>query len=281
MHPTDPWLHYNFAELLYSAREFQRAEDHLRVLLLSLPHHRVARERLLASLIHLGKFADAVRECRQALRTTPDFHAARYTLATALSNMGKADEAIAVYRELLPLDPERAPDIYNELGRLYVARAQYDAAIEVFGEAIRAARDAGQGGRTDLDHNLGVSLKRAGRTKEAADAFSSAISAYREKIAKNPGSAPLHLSLGSAYAEMGEFEKAAGSFRLAIAADPGNAQAHLNLAGSLEAQGHLDEALDVLKTGIDDMLRLGKTESVLALQRGQRTLEIKIRGRAD
>jgi tetratricopeptide (TPR) repeat protein len=76
---------------------------------------------------------------------------------------------------------------------------------------------------------------------------------------------------------MGEFEKAAGSFRLAIAADPGNAQAHLNLAGSLEAQGRLDEALDVLKTGIDGMLRLGKAESVLALQRDQHTLEIKIR----
>jgi tetratricopeptide (TPR) repeat protein len=281
MYPTDPWLHYNFGELLYSARDFQRAEDHFRVFLLSLPHHRVGRERLLASLIHLGKLADAVRECRQALRTTPDFHAARYTLATALSNMGKADEAIAVYRELLPLDPERAPDIYNELGRLYVARAQYDAAVEAFSEAIQAARDAGQGGRTDLDHNLGVSLKRAGRTKEAADAFSSVISAYREKIAKNPGSASLQFSLGSAYAEMGEFEKAAGSFRLAIAADPSNAQAHLNLAGSLEAQGRLDEALDVLKTGIDDMLRLGKTESVLALQRGQRTLEIKIRNGAD
>ena len=106
--PTDPWLHYNFAELLYSARDFQRAEDHLRVVLLSLPHHRVARERLLASLIHLGKLADAVQQCREALRIAPDFHAARYTLATALSRMGKADEAIAVYRELLQLDPERA-----------------------------------------------------------------------------------------------------------------------------------------------------------------------------
>jgi tetratricopeptide (TPR) repeat protein len=195
--------------------------------------------------------------------------------------MGKADEAIATYRELLQRNPERAPDIYNELGHLYIARAQYDAAVEAFGEAIQAARDAGQSGRTDLDHNLGVSLKRAGRTKEAADAFSSVISAYREKIAKNPDSAPLQFSLGSAYAEMGEFEKAAGSFRLAIAADPGNPQAHLNLAGSLEAQGHLDEALDALKAGIDDMLRLGKTESVLALQRGQRRLEIKIRGGAD
>ncbi len=281
MHPTDPWLHYNFAELLYSAGDFQRAEDHLRVLLLSLPHHRVARERLLASLIHLGKLADAVRECRQALRITPDFHAARYTLATALSRMGKADGAIAVYQELLPLDPERAPDIYNELGRLYVARAQYDAAIEAFREAIQATPDAAQGGRSDLDYNLAVALKRAGRTREAADAFSSAISTYRERIAKNPNSAPLHLSLGSAYAEMGEFEEAAGSFRLAITADPGNAQAHLNLARSLEAQDRLNDALDSLKAGIDEMLRLGRTESVLALQRHQRTLEVKIRGDAE
>jgi tetratricopeptide (TPR) repeat protein len=276
MHPTDPWLHYNFAELLYSARDFQRAEDHLRLLLDSLPHHRIARERLLASLVHLGKLADAVRECRRALQITPDFHAARYTLATALSRMGTVDEAIAVYQELLRLDSERAADIYNELGRLYVTRRQYDAAIEAFREAIQAVRDTGKGERSDLDYNLGVSLKHAGRTTEAADAFSSAISAYRERITRDPNSAPLHLSLGSAYAEVGAFEKAAGSFRLAIAADPGNAQAHLNLARSLEAQGRLNEALDALKAGIDDMLRLGRTDSVLALQRHQRTLEFKI-----
>jgi tetratricopeptide (TPR) repeat protein len=281
MHPTDPWLHYNFAELLYSARLFERAEDHLRVFLLSLPHHRVARERRLASLVQLGKFTEAADQSRQALRTAPDFHAARYTLATALSRMGKADEAIAVYRELLQLDPERAPDIYNELGRLYVAREQYDAAIEAFSEGIRTARDTGQGGRSDLDYNLGVSLKRAGRTEEAADSFASAITGYREKIAKNPSSAPLHFSLGSTYAEMGDFDKAVESFRLAIAADPGNFQAHLNLARSLEVQGRLHEALDALKTGIDDMLRLGRTKSVPALQRHQRTLEAKIRGGTD
>jgi len=281
MHPTDPWLHYNFAELLYSARDFQRAENHLSVFLRSLPHHRVARERLLASLIHLGRLAEAVQQCREALRIAPDFHAARYTLATALSRMGEADEAIAVYRELLQLDPERASDLYNELGRLYVARAQYDAAIEAFRQAIQATPDAEQGGRSDLDFNLGVALKRAGRTSEATDAFSSAISGYREKIARNPDSASLHLSLGGAYVEMGEFEKAADSFRLAIAADLGNAQAHLNLARSLEARGRLNDSLGALTAGIDEMLRLGRTESALALQRHRNTLKIKIRGSAD
>jgi tetratricopeptide (TPR) repeat protein len=195
--------------------------------------------------------------------------------------MGKADEAIAVYQELLQFDPERASDIYNELGRLYIARAQYDAAIAAFREAIQATRGSGQGGRSDLDFNLGVSLKRAGRIKEATVAFSSAISGYREKIAKNPDSAPLQLSLGGADVEMGEFEKAADSFQLAIAADPGNAQAHLNLARSLEAQGRLDAALGALKIGIDEMLRLGRTESALALQRHQHTLEIKVRGSVD
>jgi tetratricopeptide (TPR) repeat protein len=276
LHPTDPWLRFNFAETLYSAGDFVRAEDQFRVFLGILPHHRVARERLLAALIHRGKFSEAVVECQRAIRTAPDFHAARYSLAVASARLGDSDQAIAVYRELLELDRERAPEIYNELGRLYVERGRYEAAIEAFSEGLRAARGSGQEDRPDLEYNLGVSLTRAGRADEAARSFASAISAYREKIAKNPGSAALHFSIGSAYVETGEFAKAVESFRMAVATDPGNFQAHMNLARSLEVQGRLNEALSALKSGIDEMLRRGRRESALALERQQHTIESRI-----
>ena len=272
---SDPWLHYNFAMLQYAAGDFEAAAERFGSFLRTLPHHRVARERLLAALIQMGRFEEAADQSREALRTEPDFHAARYTLALAFSKTGRESEAIAVYRELLQVDPERAPEIHNQLGQLYIQQARYAEAAEAFGEGLRISDDADRGGRPDLNYNLGVALKRAGRTEEAARAFSAAISGYLEKIRRNPRSAPLHFALGSVYAEMGEFRDAAESFRMTVASNPANVQAHMHLAKSLEAQGRVDEALEALETGVGDLLRRDRQASARALQGYHGSLQSK------
>jgi len=271
----DPWLHHNFAMLLYAAGSFEATVEQLRIFLASFPQHAVARERLLTSLVRLGRFGEALDRSREELRIDPGFNAAKYTMAVSYSQLGKQGEAIAVYRGLLRDDPERAPDIYNELGRLYVRNARHAEAIEAFEAGIGAADGAGRGDRPDLEYNLGVALKRDGQTEAADRAFSQAISGYRKRIQENPRSAGLHLALGSVHVEMREFSKAAESFRLAVASNPADLQAHLNLARSLEAQGRLREAQEVLRTGEDGMLLLEQRDSALALQRYRGALEAR------
>ena len=271
----DPWLHHNFAMLLYQAGSFEATAEQLRIFLASFPQHAVARERLLASLIQMGRFGEAVDRSREALRIDPDFDAAKYTMAVSYSKLGKHGEAIAIYRGLLRDDPDRVPDIYNELGQLYVQKARHAEAIEAFEAGIRAADEAGRGDRPDMEYNLGVVLKREGRTESANRAFSEAISGYRKRIRENPRSVRLHLALGSVYVEMREFSKAAESFRLAVASNPADLQAHLNLARSLEAQGRLREAQEVLRKGEDDMLLLEQRESARALQRYRGALKAR------
>ena len=274
--PDDPWLHYNFGMLHYTAGDFQAAAEQFQIFLARLPHHAVARERLLASLVHLGRFDEAVDQSIEALRIRPDLHAARYTLAIAFSRTGRVGDAIAVYRKLLKVDRDRASDIYNELGQLHIQRAQYAAAIEAFEEGIRLRVDAGRRESPDMNFNLGVALERDGRMPEAKQVFSRAVTGYLEEIRRNPGSARLHFALGNVHVEMREYRKAGESFRTAVAYDPADVQARIYLARSLEAQGRLHEAVEVLKTGIDEMLRLGQRESAEALQIQQRSLEARI-----
>ena len=271
----DPWLHHNFAMLLYAAGSFEAAAEQLRIFLAFFPQHAVARERLLAALIQMGRFEEAADSSREALRIDPDSNAAKYALAVSYSKLGKEEEAIAFYRSLLRDDPERAPDIYNELGQLYFRKARHAEAIEAFKAGIGAADDAGRGDRPDMAFNLGVAFKREGRTEAATRAFSEAISGYRKRIQKNPRSATLHLGLGSVYVEMRNFVKAAESFRMAIESKPADLQAHLNLARSLEAQGHLREAQEALRAGEDRMLLLGERESAGALQRYRGALQAR------
>ncbi len=275
--PDDVWLHYNFGMLQYAAGDFRAAAEQFQIFLTRLPHHAVARERLLASLVHLGRFEEAVDQCREALRIRPDFHAARYTLAVVFSKTGRVGDAIAIYRELLKVDRDRASDIYNELGQLHVQQAQYAAAIEAFEEGIRIRVDAGRRESPDMNFNLGVALKRDGRIREAKQVFSRAVTGYLEAIRRNPGSARLHFALGNVYAEMREHRKAGESLRTAVAYNPADLQARIHLARSLEAQGRLHEAVEVLKTGADEMLRLGQRESAEALRIHQRSLEVRIR----
>lgn len=271
----DPWLHYNFGMLLYSVGNFEAAAEQFRILLASLPHHSVARERLLAALIHLGSFGEAVNQSREALRLEPDFDAAKYTLALAYSRMDRPGEAIALYRELLQHDPDRSPDIYNQLGQLYLQQARYGEAIEAFEEGMNIDRDAGHGSRPDMSYNLGVALKRNGGSVEATRAFSGAVAGYLEELRKNPNSARLHLNLGSVYVEMRDFRRAAESFRVAAANDPANLQAHMHLGKSLVVQGRVADAREALAAGVAEMTRRGQTESAQLLQRYRSSLQSK------
>jgi tetratricopeptide (TPR) repeat protein len=159
------------------------------------------------------------------------------------------------------------------MGQLHVQQVNHVEAIEAFEAALRIASDAGQKSRPDLNHNLGVALKRAGRSEEASRALARAVSGYREELRGNSQSASLHFALGSVYVEMREFHNATESFRRAVASTPRDFQARMHLVESLEVQGRLVEALEALNTGVDDMLRLRQEESARALQRYRDSLQ--------
>jgi Tfp pilus assembly protein PilF len=241
---SDPWLRYNFAAFLVSRRDHSAAADQLRLVIRHLPQYYRAYEKLAAALIQQRKFEEALVQCRRALEIEPAFYTARYTMAFAYAQLGRLAQAMDVYRDLL--DAELAPksEIHNELGRLLIRRRDFEAAVGAFQEGIRLNQDPESGNLPDLYFNLGHSLNKLGKGKEARRALEKAAVGYGRELERNPKSSAAHFALGSVFVEMRDFERAAEHFRQAVDLDPGDAAIHMNLVKSLEARGLLDEAIE-------------------------------------
>ena len=69
----DPWLHYNYAQLLNEIHDWEGASEQLQVFLRYLPQYMPAYEKLAWLLILRGKFEEAIEHCERALQIDPRF----------------------------------------------------------------------------------------------------------------------------------------------------------------------------------------------------------------
>ena len=92
-------------------------------------------------------------------------------------------------------------------------------------------------------YNLGKSLAAQNLTRDAKDAFASAITL-------KPDYAEAHNGLGWCWLGMGEFHKAAESFRRSIEANPLYAEVHANLGNALKQVGCLDDSVAACREAI-------------------------------
>lgn len=130
-----------------------------------------ARVRLELGRLYLeaGRFQDAERALREAIRLDPLDPAPRSTLGVVLRREGRVGEALESYREALALGPNRADVRYN-LGLLLAAARRLDEAIAALTEASRL-----QPGNAEFRNGLGTALAQAGRLDEAEAAFRDAL----------------------------------------------------------------------------------------------------------
>ncbi|MBT3295583.1 MAG: tetratricopeptide repeat protein [Verrucomicrobia bacterium] len=195
------------------------------------PESHFARNNLACSLRNEGRYAEAVRHLRSALRIQPDHVEAHNNLGNALHALGRPLEAIPHYREALRLKPDYA-EAHNNWGMALYATGRPQDAISHYQQALQL-----DPGRVEAHYNLGVALAAAGRLQEA-------IPHYQQAVQLKPDHAEAHNNLGNALLTLGHLQAAIPHCREALRIKPDMAEASFNLGNALLALGQPREAVE-------------------------------------
>jgi predicted O-linked N-acetylglucosamine transferase (SPINDLY family) len=167
------------------------------------------------------------------------------------------------------------------------------------GEAEVAHRDSLAHGSADPESmkQLGLSLLRGGRAKEAAELLAKAVAAapgiieyrsilggvlasqgrvdeaiavLREAVHLDSQHVPALYNLGNALAAKGLWDQAIAAFERTIAVEPRCAEAHHNLASALRAAGKIDDCIAAYRRAVDvrpDFYSAWNSLGILLLER--------------
>ena len=228
--PDSELAHERLGVILQSEGRYAEAIRQFREAIRIRPDFADAHHNLAAPLKSQGKIDEAIRQYREALRIKPDFAEAHHNLAFELRSRGKSDEAISHFRKALKIKPGYV-EAHNNLGLALASRGDIDQAMSHYREVLKI-----RPGDVESHNNLGVALASWGKLDQA-------ISHYREALKADPGFVETHSNLGVALASRGKLDEAVSHFREAVELEPDSADLHKNLGIALESQGEVDEAI--------------------------------------
>jgi tetratricopeptide (TPR) repeat protein len=148
--------HFQAGKLYSRLGDRQRAIEEYRRAIDLDPRFVEARHRLGVELYQAGNTTDALKELRRASLVTPDYRKGYeiwYAEGLALLRLDQSDEALARFRKVVQARPTFAP-AHNEVGKVLLHRAEYDAAIDSFVRAI------GADPRADYARGLQIAMTR-------------------------------------------------------------------------------------------------------------------------
>jgi len=198
--------HYRAAETFQLAGDLAAAESEYRRAI-SLALQRLAAIRVLAQ-----DHQQAIVFLQSASTADPSDMEAQMSLASLYSRSGEFAKSEAILRLMLAKDEHQAP-ARNLLGKLLFLEGDYSAAAEQLKAALAESSD------TDVAYSLALTYLKLNKLQDAANVFD-------EMFTSLGSSAELHILVGRAYREGGQFDLAAAEFRKALALDPNVARAH-------------------------------------------------------
>jgi pentatricopeptide repeat protein len=216
------------------------------------------------------------------LKTTQGFIYYKYIqLAQEFQKQGKIDKAVAEYEKALRTVPavslpSLSIEIYNSMAKLYSENGRLEEAAQTLRRMLQYNQNASEKQDMSTAHyNLGVTLKKLGRTKEAVAENNIAIAEYHKDLEKDPNSIIILLRLGDALASYGRYLEAAQYFKQAVALDPNSLPINMSLIRAFEYGGNVDSAIDAAQRAIK-FFSLNKQEKPAAqLQQYLALLELK------
>ncbi len=113
---------------------------------------------------HVGEWDEVIRLCHQIVQVDPHFIEAYTGAAYLLYSTDKDEEASELFRAGIAANP-KSYDLRHEFGMYYMYRHKWDLAVEQFRESVSL------GAPPAMQHMYGNALERAGRPREALEAW--------------------------------------------------------------------------------------------------------------
>jgi tetratricopeptide (TPR) repeat protein len=154
--------------------------------------------------------------------------------AVELQGAGQLDEAEAAYKAILVTSPD-VPEVYQNLGSLYLARKDYPAAETTFQKGLELRPDS-----TDLSTLLARVYQESGRPDKA-------MALVEKSAGANPQDARAQFNRGIFLLNANKNEEAIGAFEAAIKADPNAAEAYYRLGALMVGQAKIPESIQYLE----------------------------------
>ena len=154
--------HFQAGKLYSRMGDRARAVEEYRKAIELDPRFIEARHRLGVELYLAGNATEALKELRRASSVTAEYrkmYEIRYAEGLALMRLDRTGEAMGRFEQTVQARPAFAPAHY-EIGKILLAREEYDAAIDHFVKAI------GSDPRAEYARGLQVAMSR--KTKKQA-----------------------------------------------------------------------------------------------------------------
>jgi len=201
---------------------------------------RGVRTSLARAYLNLGvmraqaqAFARAGEFFAQAAAVDPEFPQVQYSLGSALFNAKQYDRAAAALDRALATDPGN-PDLRRMLALAHFNTGAYRQAADLL------ATDPGRTSDPSLQYTYGLALVRSDRARDAESVFTRMLADHGDR-------AELHVILGQAHAQQGNFDAAIQDLERARAIRPDVPDANATLGFIYLKQGKLVEATAALR----------------------------------
>lgn len=230
---TSPESYINQAQTLYQQGNLTEAIAAYESAVAADPTNPNIYVELARLQVWKGRYEDAITNTQNALLKNPNHPMAHAVQGWALGNLDRYGEAEVALKKAITLDPN------NSLAHAYYAETLIDqndpSLIEVAADESRQALQLDKTFEAYRARGLVLMNTGAENMQEAVDAFQSAI-------AINKNFPDVHLYLGIAYKNLGDFDSAEESFLSAYALDPKNAIALTEISRAYFADGRYTQA---------------------------------------
>ena len=236
------------------------------------------------ALIDSGKYAEAQKQCEEALAKNTNNHAARVQLGSIYSNQYKLDAAQRELTKVLEKDPYNS-DAHNVLGSVYyrkttssnmdvikniqkyyqMALEEFEKSIELNSSSYKAYNNAGkiyqEMGRIneaewyykkalEIEPKYSSAIENLGSVHYTKNQINPAIDMYNQAIELNSKNSSAYYKLGEAYIAKSDYSKAINNLQTSLYLFPNSAPVHDLLGRAYEMQGNEAAAITEYKKSL-------------------------------